>query len=218
MRVLVLDARSRDHTVEFARAAGADVVERDWTNFVDARRFALSLVRTPWTLAIDADEALDDELRDAIVAAPQEADGYVVRRTTFYCGKPLRMWRDEPLLRLFRAEQARLTPLAAAGGDAPLHERWTCDGSVAELHGTLLHFSYPDFASYRSRFERYTSEEGTAMRFSLSRVVREWFLIWPRWLWLLLRRGALLDGPAGIRIAYWSARYRYVVARKARPR
>ena len=70
--VFVLDAGSRDHTVQFARGAGARVVQREWTDFVDARRFALSQVETPWTLMIDADEALDDVLCDAILDGPAE--------------------------------------------------------------------------------------------------------------------------------------------------
>lgn len=213
MPVFVLDACSRDRTAEFARAAGARVVERPWTDFVDARRFALSHVTTPWTLMLDADEELEDDLRAAIVAARDDVDGYLVRRTTYYCGKPLRMWRDEPLLRLFRTDRARLDggPSAAA-----IHERWVCDGAVRELPGKLLHYSYPDVASYRAKYARYTEIEGASMRFSLLRVAREWLLVWPRFVWLLLRHGALLDGSRGIAAAYWSARYRYVAARKTR--
>jgi len=70
IHVFVLDAYSRDHTVQFARGAGAVVVQREWTDFVDARRFALASVRTPWALMLDADEALDDVLCDAIGEAP----------------------------------------------------------------------------------------------------------------------------------------------------
>lgn len=212
MQALVLDARSHDRTVEFARSAGATVVERDWTNFLDARRYALSLVKTPWTLMIDADEALDDELRDAMSHANGDACCYIVRRTTYYCGKALRMWSGERLLRLFRTGSARVE----SRGSAPLHEYWSCDGATAELAGTLLHYSYPDAASYRTKFAHYTAIEASAMRFSLERVILEWLMIWPRWLWLLLRRGALLDGPRGIAAAYWTARYRYVAACKAR--
>lgn len=211
VHVLVLDARSHDRTVEFARSAGASVFERDWTNFLDARRYALSLVATPWTLMTDADEALDDELRDAVVRAQGDVNGYVLRRTTYYCGKPLRMWSREPLLRLFRTDKARVD----ARGFAPLHETWSCDGPTAELRGRLLHYSYPDAASYRAKFAHYTAIEADAMRFSFARVIWEWLMIWPRWLWLLLRRGALLDGPRGIVAAYWSAKYRYVAACKA---
>ncbi len=214
--MLVLDALSRDRTLQFAHAAGASVIERAWTDFLDARRFALSNVQTPWTLMLDADEALDDALREAIVHASGDVDGYVVRRTSYYCGKALRMWRGEPLLRLFRTDRVELESCAAAGEAAPLHERWRCRGATAELPGTLLHFSYPDAASYRAKFERYTDLEGSALRFSPVRVVGEWLAMWPRWLYLLLVKGELLDGLRGIVAGYWSARYRYVAARKAR--
>ncbi len=213
MRVLVLDARSSDRTVEFAQGAGATVVQRDWTDYVDARGYAISLVRTPWVLMLDADEALDDVLRDAIAAAPDDGDGYALERTTFYCGKALRMWSHEPLLRLFRREGAHLQTHARG---AAVHEYWICDGPTGRLPGVLLHYSYPDVASYRAKFERYTAIEAAAMRFSLRRLAVQWLLLWPRWVWLLVRRGAVLDGLRGIGAAYWSARYRYVVARKAR--
>ncbi|HUY41854.1 MAG TPA: glycosyltransferase family 2 protein [Candidatus Dormibacteraeota bacterium] len=216
MQVLVIDARSRDRTVEFARAAGAQVIERDWTGFLDTRRIAASNVATPWTFMIDADEALDDALRDAILCADGDVDGYIVRRSTYYCGKALRMWKNEPLVRLFRTGRALLKGSCAAGGSAQVHERWVCEGPVAELRGTLLHYSYADAASYRAKFERYTDLEAAALHASPLRTAQEWLLVWPRWLRLLLLKGALLDGGRGIAAAYWSARYRYVACRKAR--
>jgi hypothetical protein len=126
VRVLVLDAGSRDHTVQFARSAGADVVEREWTDFVDARRFALSCVKTPWALMLDADEALDDVLRESILGAAQDVDCYRIKRTTYFCGKPMRLWRDEPLVRCFASKaracapirQPEATPLSTSAGAA----------------------------------------------------------------------------------------------------
>ena len=62
--------------LQFARGAGAVVVQREWTDFVDAASaFALASVRTPWALMLDADEALDDVLCDAIADAPDDVDG-----------------------------------------------------------------------------------------------------------------------------------------------
>lgn len=213
--MLVLDAHSTDRTVEFARLAGADVVERDWLNFLEARRFGLSLVRTEWTLMLDADESLDDALQSAIVNATGDVDGYVVRRTSYFCGKALRMWRNERLLRLFRTARAVLEARGATGAAAPLHERWKTSGATRELPGTLLHFSYPDRASYREKFERYTDIEAACMRRSRARAACEWLATWPRFVRLLIFRGGLLDGARGIAAAYGSARYRYVSARKA---
>ncbi len=215
MPVLVVDAGSSDRTVEFARGAGARVVVRPWTDYVDARRFAARAVETPWTLMIDADEALDDRLRDAIGAAPPDMDGYVVRRTTYFCGKPLRVWRNEPLLRLFRTERARIEAKPAAGGAAALHERWICEGPVAELPGTLLHYSYPDVATYRSKYERYTAIESAGLRASWGRLAGALAGGAFAFVRLVAIKGAVLDGPRGLYVAWHSAFYPAVVAWKA---
>jgi glycosyltransferase involved in cell wall biosynthesis len=206
--ILVLDALSTDHTVAYAIAAGARVIERRWTDFVDARRYGLAQITTPWLLMLDADEELDDRLRDAILAAPHDADGYVMHRTTYFHGKPMRMWSDEPLLRLVRTGAARVD-------DAVLHERLVCDGVVRELRGTLLHYSYPDARSYREKFARYTAIEALAHRANPLRWAGEFALVPLRFANNLLRRGALLDGPRGWYVAWYSALYPATVAGKA---
>ncbi len=215
MRAFVLDAYSDDHTVEFARSAGADVESREWTNFVDARRHALSRVSTPWVLLIDADEALDDVLCEAVEAATGDADGYIVRRTTYFHGKPMRMWSNEPLLRLARRERVRVEPFPAAGGASPLHERLVCDGRVAELPGMLLHYSYADGAEYREKFDAYTSIEAQGLSRNSGRFIAHMLLLPLRFLNNLFVKGALLDGPRGWYVAWYSAMYPLVVASKA---
>lgn len=215
MAAFVLDAQSSDGTVGYARGAGARVDVRPWTNFVDARRYALTRIETPWTLVLDADEALDDRLREAILAAPGSADGYLVRRTTYFRGKPMRLWRDEPLLRLVRTANARVEALPAAGGEAALHERFICNGRIDALDGTLLHYSYPDAASYREKFARYTSVEAAGLAPSFPRVLKQSALVIIRFANNLFRRGALLDGRRGWYVAWHSALYPAVVAWKA---
>lgn len=215
MPVLVIDHESSDRTPDLARSLGATVIVREFDGFVNARRFALSQVRTPWTLMLDADEALDATLRDAIVAAPEDFDAYAMLRTTFYCGRALRMWRGERLLRLFKTSQVRLEAAPAAGGDAQLHERWTCDGATATLPGTLLHYSYPTAQAYREKFERYTSVESHGVLPSRKTLLAEWLRTPLRFAWYAFVRGAALDGTAGLQVAWWSARYPADVQRKA---
>lgn len=215
MPVFVLDAYSRDRTVEYARSAGATVYSREWTDFVDARRFALEQVRTPWAFFVDADEAIDDVLCRAILAASGSESGYLVRRTTYFGGKPMRMWTNEPLLRLVRTASARIEADPAAGGAAALHERIVCEGATAELHGTLLHYSYPDRASYRRRFARYTSIEATGCEGSLAGTLGALLRVPLQFVWNLFRRGAVLDGPRGWYVAWMSAWYPAVVRFKS---
>lgn len=215
MQVLVLDHESTDATAARAAACGARVIVRPFAGFVEARRFALSQVRTPWTLMIDADERLDDRLRASILAVPGSIDGYLVSRRTFYCGKPLRMWNNERLLRLFRTDAAQLEAAPAAGGQAQLHERWTCSGTVRALEGVLEHYSYPDAASYRRKYAMYTDIEAQGLRGDPRAAFRQTLLVPIRLLHLLTVRGAVLDGPAGWLLAWYSALYPAVVQWKA---
>jgi len=215
-RTFVLDAESRDATAAVARELGARVETRPWEGFVAARRHAASRVETAWTLMLDADERLDDELRAAIEHASGDVDGYVVRRTTLLCGRAVRTagWSNEPLLRLFRTGRARVEGHSVAGG-ADLHERWSVDGPVAELPGTLLHDSYPTLASYRAKFERYTDIEAASIRPSRAALLRTVCLFPARVAWLFARHGGWRDGTRGVFVAWNSARYPVVVQRKA---
>jgi glycosyltransferase involved in cell wall biosynthesis len=214
MQVLVLDARSADGTVAYARGAGARVIERDWTDFLDARRFALANVETPWILQLDADEALDDVLRDAIGQCDGMKVAYMVSRTTYFRGKPMRIWSGERLMRLIRTDCARVVARPATGGAGLVHERLECDGETGVLNGTLLHYSYADRASYWDKFARYTSIEAAGRAPSAIAVGASLLMLLPRFA-RNLARGALLDGTRGWYIAWYSALYPVAVAWKA---
>jgi hypothetical protein len=194
------------------------VVVRPWAGFVAARRFALSLVQTSWTLMLDADERLDQPLRDAISAAEAHGfDGYRMRRTTYFCGRPVRGagWGDERLLRLFRTGAAHLVAMPAAGGSAELHERWIVAGAVGDLAGTLHHDSYPTLASYRAKFARYTSLEAQGLRATPLDGARAVVRAAARVPWLFVVRGGWRDGWRGAYVSAASAFYPAVVTLKA---
>jgi glycosyltransferase involved in cell wall biosynthesis len=218
-RALVVDAESTDATASLARERGARVVVWPWAGFVATRRYALALVDTGWTFMLDADEALDGPLRATLAALepPDDVDAYAIPRTTFFCGRPIRYgpWGADAPVRLFRTERATLVAEPAAGGTADLHERWTVPGHVGRVEGTLAHDSYPTFASYRTKFARYTSLEAAGMRgspFALARAIAVAALRAP---WYLIVRSGWRDGWRGAFLAFSSAAYPMVVAWKA---
>jgi glycosyltransferase involved in cell wall biosynthesis len=215
MAVIVLDHQSADATAEVARALGALVFERPFYDFVEARRFALAQIHTRWAFMVDADEVLDEALQDAIVHASEDVDGYLVSRTTYFCGRPMRMWTGERLLRLFRADRVVLAAAPAAGGSAQLHERWSCKGPVRALDGVLHHYSYPTRAAYREKFARYTSIEAKGIRGTPLVLLRQLLLVPIRFYRNLLLAGAILDGVDGVTVAWYSAAYPAIVALKA---
>jgi glycosyltransferase involved in cell wall biosynthesis len=214
VRVFVLDADSQDDTAAVARAHGAEVETRPWTGFVNARRYALGRVTTPWALMLDADEQLDETLRAAIVAARGDVAGYRFRRVTMLCGRAVHTagWSNERLLRLFRTERARV---GANQVGADLHERWIVDGSIADLPGAIVHDSYPTLASYRAKFDRYTSVEAAALPSSRRGYLRALATMPLRFVWSIVRYGGWRDGWRGLFVAWESARYRVVVRAKA---
>jgi glycosyltransferase involved in cell wall biosynthesis len=214
VQVFVLDAGSNDETVAIARAHGARVEFRSWSGFVTARRYALGRVTTPWALMLDADELIDETLRDAILRSSEHVTGYRVRRVTMLCGRAVRTagWSNERLLRLVRTDRARV---AGSRSGAPLHERWSVDGEVADLPGAILHDSYPTLASYRAKFDFYTSVEAQALPASRRRYAGALAMLPLRFAWSLLRYGGWRDGWRGPFVAWESARYRVVVRSKA---
>ena len=216
--VLVVDAHSTDRTAAIARDHGATVVQRDWKGFLDARLFALGQVRTAWTLMLDADEAVDEQLRASIHAVDaDQVAGFVLKRATFFCGKILRQWAAEKFLRLFVTGRVTLVSHPVTGGaDVQIHERWTTTGAVRELPGLLLHYSYPTVASYRSKFEAYTSLEAQSRHPKTGRIPTTGMTAALRFLHAVFFRGGLRDGWRGLYVAFWSAMYPVVVARKIR--
>ncbi len=65
--VIVVDSGSTDGTVEIARGLGARVVVTDWPGFGPQKNRALDLATGDWILSLDADEVVDDDLRQAIL-------------------------------------------------------------------------------------------------------------------------------------------------------
>lgn len=210
----VLDAESADDTATLARAAGAQVEIRPWTDYCDARRYALRQVRTPWAFLLDADERPDAELLAAIAAAADDVRGYRCVRRTWFCGAPVRggAWAGEQILRLVRPEAARIE--GKNGGT--LHETVSVPGPVPLLAGTLEHDSYPTLASYREKFARYTDIEarefGPASLGALAAAVPP--ALARAAAHFLVRRG-WRDGVRGVFIAGASALYPIVVRYKA---
>jgi len=215
----VVDAESSDGTAELARAHGARVVVRPWEGFVTARRFALTEARTPWVFMLDADEVLDEGLRAALAGALDPAFvGYPAERTTFFCGRPIAGigWGRERVLRLVRADRARVVPNPATWGTADLHERLVVDGAVGPpLPGSLLHDSYPTLRAYAEKYARYTTIEAAGLRPTPWSVLRTAAFALLRAPYLFLFKGGWRDGWRGAFLSVASAMYPLVATWKA---
>jgi glycosyltransferase involved in cell wall biosynthesis len=154
-QVVVVDSGSTDHTLEIARAAGAEVVERPFPGWIAQYQFALELARGDWVLALDADEWLSPALRaalaPALAGARPEVNGFELERRAFVFGAWVRHggW-TEWKLRLARRGKAHW------GGVDP-HPSLRCDGGVARLRGALCHRPYADLGHHLAKQDRYAA-------------------------------------------------------------
>ena len=105
--IIVVDMVSSDKTVEIAEKLGAKVFKiKDYDYVEPARNFALSKATLEWTLTLDADERLTEELRRKIVRLIKDSshDGYKFPFKNILLGKWIKysMWWPDYHLRLFR--------------------------------------------------------------------------------------------------------------------
>jgi glycosyltransferase involved in cell wall biosynthesis len=195
--VVVVDASTTDDTAAVAARAGARVSTRALDGFGAQRRHALAQCQQPWVLWIDADERLDAAAVEAIRAAVATgtANGYRLRRRTWFLGKPIRFcgWRNERVLRLFRREQAQFD-------ERLVHEQVQVAGRIDDLEATLDHLSYESWDEARRKLLQYSAANAERLaleqrRASLLDVVARPPL---RFVRMYLLQLGFLDGARGV--------------------
>ncbi|MEL7239565.1 MAG: glycosyltransferase family 2 protein, partial [Planctomycetota bacterium] len=98
-KVFVIDSHSTDRTIDIVNDMRATPVVHTWEGYARQKNWALRTLplTSPWTLILDADEALTPELRQklhAIASTPfnpaTDATGYLLNRLTYFQGEPLK--------------------------------------------------------------------------------------------------------------------------------
>jgi len=151
----VVDANTTDGSDAVARHYTDHVLTHEYINAAAQRNWALPQIETEWTLVLDADEWLSDELSAAvkqIIASTNSADGYSIRRRSYFFGKLIEHcgWHHDYNLRLFRTAKGRYL-------DKRVHSKVLIDGTTAEIHAPMYHDTYRDFNEYFQTFERFTT-------------------------------------------------------------
>lgn len=143
--IVVVDSGSRDATIRIVRRLTEEgfpirLYQEIWRGYAGQKQFALEQCAEEWCLNLDADERLDDELRQALpgmLAAPQEISAWRIRRRPYLIGygyTPPYVY-ERPHLRLVRRGKG------AYDLRKPVHESLRIEGRVRIARkGSLLHF------------------------------------------------------------------------------
>ena len=153
--ILVVDSFSTDNTRERAAAMGCNVVTRAFKHYADQRNWAIQEYGNayPWQLHLDADEALDDRAIASVraaLASPGSCFGFLIKRLTYFMGKPLRFAGEN--MRLFRSGHG-------ACEDRLYDQHFTCSGPVARLQGLLHDRNVGTISEWTARHNRWSDLE-----------------------------------------------------------
>ena len=161
-RVVVVDHRTVDDTARVARREGARVFVEPWRGFSAQKNWALERVDTPWVLALDADEWLEERgstaIQDAIGQGGSPYRAFRLPRCSEWLGTRIRhgKWYPDYQVRLFRSGFGRWH----GGG---VHERLEVNGPIGTLNAELGHAPYRTIWEHFDTIDRYTRLHAAAL-------------------------------------------------------
>lgn len=160
--IVIVDMQSTDRTIKIAQELGAKIYHVQDYGFADpARNFALSKATLEWTLMIDADERLTEQLRNKIslLIKDNNFDGYKFPFKNILLGKWIKhsMWWPDYHLRLFRTGFLKWP--------SKVHEAPNLAGKIFKLDplekNAIVHYNIADIKELLEMLDQYTSVEHT---------------------------------------------------------
>jgi glycosyltransferase involved in cell wall biosynthesis len=152
--IIVYDNGSTDGTQQIVLQQKARLEEGSWEGFGKTKNKANALAKYDWILSLDADEAIDENLKKSLLVL-QPADEKTVYDLSFrsFLGKKglhYGEWGSDHHVRLFNRKWV-------SWNDAPVHEELQLpDGCrVVKLKGLVLHKTMADIKDYAAKMAGY---------------------------------------------------------------
>ncbi len=153
-QVFLVDSYSQDDTVDIALRHGVHVVQRKFGGFGDQWNFALHElpITAPWTMKLDPDERLADELKAELLGIMQKgnSEGVSMVRRLWFMGRPLPV--RQTLVRLWRTGNCKFT-------DVSVNEHPIVQGRITHVTSEMAHHDSPDLDHWLEKQNRYTTAE-----------------------------------------------------------
>lgn len=205
--IIVVDSFSTDKTQEIANSfKNVKFLQNKFENFSSQRNFAISQTKNDWILFLDADERLTPELKNEILETlktNRKEIAFLFPRTFMFKNRVLLFsgCQTDKIFRLFNKNFAKYS------SEKLIHEKLITRGEIATFKNRLIHYSYFDFESYKSKMVRYgklKAQEKFIKKQKNSFLLQ---IIHPTYNYLynyFIRLG-FLDGKKGIIICYLKA-------------
>lgn len=152
--ILIYDNGSTDGTKEIVKQNNARLVEGAWGGFGKTKNKANALAKYDWILSLDADEAIDEELKESLLkeGLTDEKKVFEFKFKNFLGNKWLRFgeWGNDKHIRLFNRKEIKWN-------DAEVHESLLLpkEVKIISVPGHVLHKTAANFSEYENKMENY---------------------------------------------------------------
>lgn len=215
--IIILDSGSTDKTKEIACTySNVKFYTHPFDGHIQQKNRAKNLAGFDWVLSLDADEAIDDELKENLlkIKGKWQKDGYYMNRLTNYCGHWVKHsnWYPDRKLRLWNRHKGEWT------GINP-HDKFEMnegDKVTGYLKGNILHYSYYTLEDHYKQVEYFTTIAAKAYYEKRIKAYPWNLIINPiaKFIDHYLLHLGFLDGVAGWHIARISAYAAYLKYKK----
>ena len=144
---IIVDSGSTDATIEICKKFNATIIETTWDGYGQNKNKGIDAAKYNWILNLDADEAIEAELKAAIMQLElnDEETVYNFKFKNFFCNKWIRFgeWAGDKHIRLFNRNKVRWNTAA-------VHEGLTLGDKtkVVMLPGNILHYTTQHIDEY----------------------------------------------------------------------
>lgn len=156
--ILVVDSFSTDNTKKIVESfPKTRFVTNEFNGHIQQKNFALEISKGDFVLSLDADERIDEVLKESIrkeLENPnlENCNGFKISRLTYHMGKPIRHGGWYPLYRyrLVRKGKAKWV------GENP-HDFIVIEGKSGKLKGDIIHYSFLDLSHQIDTINKFSS-------------------------------------------------------------
>lgn len=209
--IVIVDSGSTDDTIKICKQFNASVIETGWAGYGSNKNKGIAAAKHDWILSLDADEAIDEELKRSLqqLSLQNEQEVFNIRFKNFFCNKWIRYgeWGFDSHIRLFNRQKV-------LWNEAAVHEELIFpEGSkITLLKGNILHYTVHSLHEYEEKTGSYARmnakkyfETGKKPNY-----FKQYFSPLFAFLQHYIFRLGFLDGREGYLIARTTARYTFL--------
>jgi len=205
--IIVVDSFSTDKTEVICKSfQKVTFIQNKFENYSSQRNFAISQAKNDWILFLDADERLTPALKNEIIATLKTNEifsAFLFYRTFMFKDKILHFSgnQTDKIFRLFNKNQAEYTR------ERLVHEKLKVNGKIGVLKNKLIHYSYSNFPTYKSKTIRYGKFKAQEKFIKKQKPSLLLHFLHPAYNFLFnfIVRLGFLDGKKGLIICYLNA-------------